>query len=325
MDKDGKTRFGSTNSSAMIDKQGNLLLDVSMPFEPPTKFSIGSVSTTDASRKLSKRLRVNRLIEDVLVRLVDPLNIHHAMDVVQRVRRTASGMLNQILYTEDDDLQVDDDDFVEDSDHVKNRGMRKRAIFVHLITRVILHFIPDYDDRKYRTEVLMPYFSSRVCHDVKKFNKFIFKFGVPVLKRVFPQFDRLYEDDFMLHQQCKVRRLFRLLFESGRYSSIFKQDQHYLLFEFAGTILFHPVVLAKLQSWKLWTRVGVMLCIMHLTDPKEVVHFIQQIEDEPVKEVTILNHLSEPIGSSILENVFATSPEWIDVFAQFRAARAFCV
>ncbi len=325
MDKEGKNRFGVTNSTSMIDKQGNLLLDVSMPFEPPTKLSMGSVSTNDAAKRLSKRMRVNRLVEDVLARLVDPLNVYHAMDVVQRVRRTCHDMLSQILQTDDSDLDVEDEDFSEDTDHVKNRGMRKRAIFVHFVTRVILHFIPDYDDRKYRTEVLLPYFGSRMCSDTKKFTKFIFKFGVPVLKRVFPQFDRLYEEDFMTHQQCKVRRLFKLLFEQGRYASLFKKEEHVILFEFAGTILFHPTVLAKLQSWKLWTRVGVMLCLMHLTDPKEVVRFIQVIDEEPVKEVTLLNHMSEPIGSAILENVFQTSPEWVDVFAQFRAARAFCV
>ncbi len=321
MDKDGKNRFGATNSASMIDKQGNLLLDVSMPFEPPTKMSMGSVTMNDAARRLCKKMRLNRLVEEVLCRLVDPLNVDHSLDVVQRVRRTCHGMLTQILQTED----VSDEDFSEDTDHVKNRGMRKRAIFVHLATRVILHFIPDYDDKKYRTEVVLPYFGNRMGYDPKKCAKFVYKYGVPVLKRVFPQFDRMFETDFLVHQQCKVRRLFKLLYERGRYSPLFHEGDFYLLFEFAGAILFHPAVAAQLQSWKLWTRVGTVLCLMNLTDPKEVVQFIQIVDDEPVKEITITNHMSESIGPSILENVLKVTPEWEGLFAAFREARAFCV
>jgi len=323
MDKDGKNRFGATNSASMIDRQGNLLLDVSMPFEPPSRLSVGSVTLNDAARKQSKRMRVNRLVEDVLTRLVDPLNVDHAMDVVQRIRRTCHGMLSHILQTDDEDIT--DDDFAEDSDHVKNRGMRKRAIFVHLTTRVILHFIPDYDDKKYRSDVMLPYFGSRVGRDSKKCTKFIYKYGVPVLKRIFPDFDRMFEDDFLVHQQCKVRRMFRCLYEQGRYAPLFQKDDFYLLFECAGAILFHPGVVAQLQSWKLWTRVGTILCLMNLTEPKEFVRFLETIDDEPVKEITILNHMTEPLGVNILENVMRVTPEWKELFTGFRTARAFCL
>lgn len=351
VDRDGKNRFGVVTRSdvPMIDAQGNLMLDMSMPFERPSKLSVGSVGTDKSSQKQTKRARVQRFIEEILVRLVDPLASLHCVDVVCRVRKTCHGMFSHVLQdpihsmdsierrnkaktkkrkasggASDDDESSDDDNYEDVFEtELKNRGMRKKAIFVHIVLRVIFHFLPEFDEKRYRTDVILPFFGGRLMHDIKKCLKFIYKYGLPVMKRVFPEFDRLHEQDYNIHQQCKVRRLFVSIAERGRYGSVLSTDRFRVLFDGAGLIVFHPEVVSSLQNWKFWTRVGTLLCILKLTEPEEIARFIHEVDDEPIKEVTIVSHLLDAKAIGVVQSAFESSPAWKKVFDDFYAERPF--
>jgi hypothetical protein len=352
VDRDGKNRFGVVSKSdvPMIDAQGNLLLDMSMPFERPSKLSVGSVGTDKSSQKQTKRARVQRFIEEILVRLVDPLAPLHCVDIVGRVRKTCHGMFSHVLQDpihsmdsierrkknkkrkavpDDEDNSDDDDDDEESSSDVfeaelKNRGMRKKAIFVHIVLRVIFHFLPEFDEKRYRTDVVLPFFGGRLMRDIKKCLQFIYKYGVPVMRRIFPDFDRLHEQDYNVHLQCKVRRLFKYMAERGRYGSLLSTDRFKVLFDGAGLILFHPEVVSTLQNWKFWTRIGTLLCILKVTEPDEIARFIQEVDDEPIKEVTIVSHLMDVKALTVVRSAFESSPAWKKVFDDFYTERSFC-
>lgn len=353
VDRDGKNRFGVVTRSdvPMIDAQGNLMLDMSMPFERPSKLSVGSVGTDRSSQKQTKRARVQRFIEEILVRLVDPLASLHCVDVVCRVRKTCHGMFSHVLqdpiHSMDSierrrnnktrtkkrkagDEASDDDEGTEGTEEedvveteLKNRGMRKKAIFVHIVLRVVFHFLPEFDEKKYRTDVILPFFGGRLMHDIKKCLRFIYKYGIPVMKRVFPEFDRLHEQDYNIHLQCKVRRLFVSIAERGRYGSVLSTDRFKVLFDGAGLIVFHPEVVSSLQHWKFWTRVGTLLCILKLTEPEEIARFIHEVDDEPIKEVTIVSHLLDAKAIGVVQSAFESSPAWKKVFDDFYAERPF--
>ena len=373
VDRDGKNRFGVVTRSdvPMIDAQGNLMLDMSMPFERPSKLSVGSVGTDKSAQKQVKRARVQRFIEEILVRLVDPLAPLHCVDVVCRIRKTCHGMFSHVLQDPihnmdsirkksdaarkarkrkagDDDSDEDgrgelrslrpirqdgrseqeEDDDDDDNTNVfeaelKNRGMRKKAIFVHIVLRVIFHFLPEFDEKRYRTDVILPFFGGRLMHDIKKCLKFVYKYGLPIMKRVFPEFDRLHEQDFNVHQQCKVRRLFVSIAERGRYGPVLSTDRFRVLFDGAGLILFHPEVVSTLQNWKFWTRIGTLLCMLKLTEPEEVARFIHEVDDEPIKEVTIVSHLADVKALGVVRCAFESSPAWKKVFDDFYAERPF--
>jgi hypothetical protein len=353
VDREGKNRFGVTSRSdvPMLDAQGNLMLDMSMPFERPSKLSVGSVGTDKSSQKQTKRARVQRFIEEILVRLVDPLAPLHCVDIVCRVRKTCHGMFSHVLQDpihsmdsiarrktkkrkarnatddKDDDDSDESDDDDDNSDvyetELKNRGMRKKAIFVHIVLRVIFHFLPEFDEKKYRTDVILPFFGGRLMRDIKKCLKFIYKYGLPVMKRIFPEFDRLHEQDYNVHQQCKVRRLFLSIAERGRYGPVLSTDRFKVLFDGAGLIVFHPEVVSTLQNWKFWTRVGTLLCILKVTEPEEVARFIHEVDDEPIKEVTIVSHLLDTKALTVVQSAFESSPAWKKVFDDFYAERPF--
>lgn len=352
VDREGKNRFGVVTRSdvPMIDAQGNLLLDMSMPFERPSKLSVGSVGTDKSSQKQTKRARVQRFIEEILVRLVDPLATLHCVDIVCRVRKTCHGMFSHVLQdpihsmdsierrktkkrkakntNSDSDSDSDSGDDDDDDDDVfetelKNRGMRKKAIFVHIVLRVVFHFLPEFDEKRYRADIILPFFGGRLMHDIKKCLKFIYKYGLPVMKRIFPEFDRLHEQDFNIHQQCKVRRLFLSIAERGRYGPVLSTDRFKILFDGAGLIVFHPEVVSTLQNWKFWTRVGTLLCILKVTEPEEVARFIHEVDDEPIKEVTIVSHLLDPKALAVVQSAFESSPTWKKVFDDFYTERPF--
>lgn len=352
VDREGKNRFGIVTRSEvpMIDAQGNLLLDMSMPFERPSKLSVGSVGTDKSSQKQTKRARVHRFIEEILIRLVDPLAPLHCVDVVCRVRKTCHGMFSHVLQDpihsmdsierrktkkrkartgddneEDDGLEEEEDDDNDDvfESELKNRGMRKKAIFVHIALRVVFHFLPEFDEKRYRNDVILPFFGGRLMHDIKKCLKFIYKYGLPVTRRIFPEFDRLHEHDYNIHLQCKVRRLFLSIAERGRYGAVLSTERFRVLFDGAGLIVFHPEVISTLQNWKFWTRVGTLLCILKVTEPEEVARFIRELDDEPVKEVTIVSHLQDVKALAIVQGAFESSPAWKKAFDDFYTERPF--
>ncbi len=200
---------------------------------------------------------------------------------------------------------------------LKNRGNRKKAIFAHIAYRAILHFIPGFDERYYRHHVIRPFFGGSMKDDIKRCVKFMKQYGIPVVQRVFPSFERQFEEDYNKHLRCKLRRLFELMYHKGKYASSFQQNRFDVLFEGAGLLIFHENVVVILQSWKFWTRVGTLLCLLGMTDQKEIVSFICEIDDDPVKEITIGNHITEPLGMQVISDAFQNSPDWAFVFQEF--------
>lgn len=330
MDKDGKSRFGSfaRTDMPMVDRKGNVILDTSMPYQRPTKTSLGSV-VDEYSKRYYKRLRINRLIEEILCRLIDPLNIRHSNNVVSRTRRTCQEMFSKVLhdpveniYTSSigaTDEEENEETTAEDDMKIllKNRGNRKKAIFVHIAYRVILHFIPGFDEKYYKMNVIRPFFGGTMKDDIKRCVKFMKQYGVPVVQRVFSSFERQFEEDYVKHLHCKLRKLFEFIHFHGQYAKLYQDDGFDILFEGAGILIFHPHVVSTLQSWKFWTRVGTLLCLLKMTNPKEVVSFICEIDEDPVKEITICNHLVEPIGIQVINNAFHHSPDWKFIFEEF--------
>lgn len=355
MNKDGKSRFGLLSDAAapMIDKRGNLILDAAMPFEPPSKTSLGSTRTAlDPSyRDTTRRAHIEQRVHGVLRKLVDPLE--HSPDVVLQVRRACERMLIQLLenppevqWSAEEDsntiLEEEEDEDEESESEVaggasppptkkrrkrkgglKNRGVRKNAIFAHIVKRVILHFIPEYDDRKYNRNILGPFFRNVSTLQINRHTQ---KFGVPLFRAAFPEFDANYVRDFQAHQRCKARRLFRKLFEEGQFRSVFHQKEYHYLFEGAGLLIFHPLVDAHLQSWDFATRIGVVVCHLGLTTPDEFVRFMSELDEECVKASTIHMKLQHETVGRLVENAWKHSPDWKALFDAFYAdKRVFCV
>jgi hypothetical protein len=103
-------------------------------------------------------------------------------------------------------------------------------------------------------------------------------------------------------------------------------DRFKVLFDGAGLIMFHTEVVSTLQNWKFWTRIGTLLCILKVTEPDEVARFIQEVDDEPIKEVTIVSHLLDSKALTVVRSAFESSPAWKKVFDDFYAERPFsCV
>lgn len=350
VDKDGKNRFGFLSDAEvpMVDLQGNLMLDAALPFEPPSKTSMGSAHMDKHMRQRYSRIRLERRVQDILKKLIDPLD--HAPDVVCRVRRSCEKMLLQLFQKpvvlvatdastgkeESIDLVAEDEDETEPTTgdsasekngyarekrkraptrDIKNRGFRKNAIFAHIVKRMILHFIPEYDERKYNEQVLVPFFRNT---PMKRIGKYIQNYGVPVLREAFPEFDEKYERDYLFHLRCKVRRLFSKLNDEGQFRIIFRQKENQYLFDGAGMIIFHPTVVAHLQSWDFATRIGVITCYLGLSTPEEIVCIMQSLEEDCVKPATIHSKLRLDIVNDLMQNIWANSSEWKKLFDEFK-------
>lgn len=309
MDRDGKSRFGMVSDAArpQFDVHGDIMLDVTLPFERPTRHSAGSAQVTEDTKAASRAGRVAGQIEEALQKLVDPLLTEHAMDVVTRVRRTSEQMFRELFRLDDDQEQV-----------MKNRGFRKKAIYTHIVTRVLLRFIPEYDAKKFMHAVVVPYFQGE---DVAVIHKYMQKFGVPMFRRLFEAFDQGFERDFSIHLHCRLRRVLKNLHDHGRYRAVLQADKYAAnIFEITGTIVFHPTVTATLQSWDFATRVGVLICALGLSDPDEIVELL----DDPIKPATIVQKLRSDLVRDLVANMFTHSdPQIRTMYEQFQSDKAF--
>jgi hypothetical protein len=327
MDKDGKSRFGmlSDRSTPLLDATGNVMLDTSLPFERPSRTSVGSAVINDATRRVNRAVRVHHIVEEVVDKLVDPLYTDHSIEVVQRVRRTCLQMLTDLFRQQVATIQDDDEHHrpaVAATVAMKNRGMRKKAIFAHTVTRVLLKFVPEYDDKKYLDTVLTPYFAGSPGSVIHKYMQ---KYGVPMFRDIFPSFDRGYEHDFAIHLRCKVRRIFRSLVEHGQFRALLSQPKHEGVFEVAGRVIFHPSVEATLQSWDFVTRTAVIMCALGLTTPEEAVQIILKIDDNCVKPATIHQKLRLDITRDIIQSVMSGSADAAASLREFQRDKALTV
>lgn len=293
----GHTRFGFGvfSNVSLASDDGEIMLDVTMNFEAPTKTSLGSAYMDKNTFKYYQKIRRDLQIQQILKKLVDPLD--HPMDVKERVRRASEKMISQLYFDEHDPM--------------KNRGLRKNAIFALIVKRMILHFIPEYDERKYNELVLIPFFKNS---DLKVIQRYISKYGIPVFKQNFEQVDQSYDQDLLIHLKCKVRRLYDHLYENGQYFStnnqigerVRRQCVNFIghLFNFAGEIIFNPIVVAHLQSWDLFTRIGVITCFLRLSTSEEIVEFVSHLEGHCVKSTTIQSKLNLPVVKNVFQNIF---------------------
>ncbi len=370
-------RFGGTLVDAedpiKTNGSGNqVFTDVSLPFEAPSKTSMGSTSIDDPNvRREQQELSKKRQIRFVMQQLVQPLCGFGFND--QRVFSCVERMLNELyLYHSGDELNEDDHDHDHDHDNgngnnngptktkmkmddpdssdesdnddndssdedgddnydnpdnstpvkkrkiqrgLKNRGLRKKAIFIYIVKRIILHFLPQYDENRYDHEVVIPY-----CCNVKlaKIQKYIQEYGIPVFRKYFSAFDSHYEDDQERHIICEVFRVLHCIHKKGVYSEVFvKNPELTEIFNATVLILFNPIVESYLQSWDFSTRLGVIACHLGYTNPEEIVQFMQECEMQTVKPPTIKSKLRTPILLTLFENIRKNSSHWDSVFTSF--------
>jgi hypothetical protein len=295
----------------MTTDTGDVMLDVTLNFEAPTKKSLGSAYMDKTTFKYYQKIRRDLQIQQVLKKLVDPLD--HPMDAKERVRRACEKMITQLYFDDAENVPL------------KNRGLRKNAIFALIVKRMILHFIPEFDEKRYNELVLVPFFKNS---SLKKIQRYISKYGIPVFKQNFEQIDTYYEQDLTFHLKCKVRRLYTKIFEDGQYFSSKTpigcrvrtccQDLSQL-FEFAGEFIFHPHVVSHLQSWDLFTRIGVITCYLGFTTSEEFVSFVSQIEGHCVKSTTIQSKLNLEIVKNLFQNAWVNNVEMKMSFDYFKS------
>lgn len=345
--KSGKSTYGVISNESNVDSKGGVHLDISLPYEPHTKTSLGSGVIDEMSKIKQRRLRIERRIEEeVLQKLIDPLQKDHSSNVVLQIRNTTATMLNVLMKDnpESDDSDSDEsdvsDEYEEPNDaslkrkknsdpkikrkkrsnpKMKNRGCRKNAVYSHLIKRVILRFLPEYNERDYNERILLPYFNNISYNEI--FIK-IKKYGVPIFAETFPEFDRGYEEDLQKHLRCKIRNILNDLTTQGMYANIFaKNERFFKIFDFVGNFIFNHEVKCKLQQWNFTTQVGVIICILGISTPEEIVDVMSKYDDRCVLSNTINTRMRNNIITEIVENAFKNSPKWKELFNEFEECK----
>ena len=331
--KSGQSRFGMISDVSTVDRKGEVQLDVSLPYEPHTKTSLGSGAIDELSKIKQRRLRIERRIEEeVLQKLIDPLQNHHSSNVVLQIRNTTATMLNVLMKdnpeSDDSDSDESDSDSIEQKNvkrkkrsnpKMKNRGCRKNAVYSHLIKRVILRFLPEYNERDYNERVLLPYFNNISYNEI--FIK-IKKYGVPIFSETFPEFDRGYEEDLQQHLRCKIRNILNDLTTQGMYAHIFASNERFFkIFDFVGNFIFNHEVKCKLQQWNFTTQVGVIICILGISTPEEIVEVMNKYDDRCVLSNTINTRMRNSVITEIVENAFKNSPKWKELFNDFEECK----
>lgn len=337
--KSGKNTYGPISNASDVDRKGDVLVDVSVPYQPHTKTSLGSGVIDELSKMKQRRLRIERRIEEeVLQKLIDPLQKDHSSNVVLQIRNTTATMLNVLMKDnpESDDSDSDDDSESDSDDHneerkknlkrkkrsnpkMKNRGCRKNAVYSHLIKRVILRFLPEYNERDYNERILLPYFNNISYNEI--FIK-IKKYGVPIFAETFPEFDRGYEEDLQQHLRCKIRNILNDITKQGMYASIFaKNERFFKIFDFVGNFIFNHEVKCKLQQWNFTTQVGVIICILGISTPDEIVEIMNKYDDRCVLSNTINTRMRNNVITEIVENAFKNSPKWKELFNDFEECK----
>jgi hypothetical protein len=335
MEKNGKSRYGiiSSDSINSTNKKGEVIMDLSLPYEPRTKTSLGSGEIDEISKAKQRRLRIERRIEEeVLQKLIDPLQYTHSYNVVLKIRNAASNMLYELMKDSTEDLDSDDESSDSESEidetdtsnkkrkkrsnpKMKNRGCRKNAVYSHLIKRVILCYLPEYNEREYNERILLPYFKGLTLKEIAMKIK---KYGIPIFRETFPDFDRNYERDLERHLQCKIRNILNDLIQNGMYSSVYTQNERFLrVIDFVGNFIFNEEVKCKLQNWDFSTQVGVIISILGLSTPEEIISIMNKYDDRCVLATTIHTRLRSSIITEIIENAFINSPKWRQLFKEF--------
>jgi len=339
IEKSGKSRYGIISDVSGVDRKGEVQLDTSLPYEPRTKTSLGSGEIDEISKAKQRRLRIERRIEEeVLQKLIDPLQYLHSQNVVSRIRNTVKTMLNEIMKDNPVESDEESSDSNSDSDpepdeelatqkkrkrrsnpKMKNRGCRKNAVYSHLIKRVILRFLPEYNERLYNERILLPYFNNIPVKDILAKIK---KFGVPIFRETFPEFDRNYEEDLQRHLKCKVRSILNDILEEGIYTNVFTQNERFLkIFDFVGTFIFNDEVKCKLQNWDFSTQVGVIVTYLGISTSDEIIRIINKYDDRCVLANTVQTRLRDPIMNEIVGNAFRNSPKWKTLFEDFNECK----
>lgn len=332
IEKSGKSRYGIISDVSNVDRKGEVQLDTSLPYEPRTKTSLGSGEIDEISKAKQRRLRIERRIEEeVLQKLIDPLQHLHSHNVVLQIRNTVETMLNELMKdnpVESDDEESDSESETEETTlkrkrrsnpKMKNRGCRKNAVYSHLIKRVILRFLPEYNERLYNERILLPYFNNIPVKDILAKIK---KFGVPIFRDTFPEFDRNYEEDLQRHLKCKVRSILNDILQEGIYANVFTQNERFVkIFDFVGTFIFNHEVKCKLQNWDFSTQVGVIVTYLGISTSDEIIRIINKYDDRCVLANTVQTRLRDPIMNEIVGNAFKNSPKWKTLFEDFNECK----
>jgi hypothetical protein len=346
IEKSGKSRYGIISDTSNVDRKGEVQLDTSLPYEPHTKTSLGSGTIDEISKAKQRRLRIERRIEEeVLQKLIDPLQFSHSHNVVSQIRNTVETMLIELMKdnpsvesdeeNDEDILDEPDGTAVNEEDNsestskkrkrrsnpkMKNRGFRKNAVYSHLIKRVILRFLPEYNEREYNERILLPYFNHIDYKDI--FMK-IKKYGVPIFQETFPEFDRNYEVDLQRHLRCKIRNILNDICEKGMFSSVFAKNEQFLkILDFVGNFIFNQEVKCQLQKWDFTTQVGVIICILGISTPNEIVELMKNYDDRCVLPNTINTRMRNSVITELVENAFKNSSEkWKELFDDFEECK----
>jgi hypothetical protein len=250
--------------------------------------------------------------EKIVKKLVDPLAICHSQDTILSVRHVCSQMIQHIMSSEEG---------------IKNRALRKKGIWAHLVTRVLMHVVPEYNDKDYLERVLVPYFFERseppadagcVVH------RYMRDYGVDVFRTHFPGYDAMFEKDYENYLQCKLRRIFQFLVQHGRYGTLLlskKYDPD--IFDFTGFLIMHDAVHDIFQTWSFATRAAVFICAMGLSNPDEIVRVIHYVDTECVQAATIHQKLRQKDVQDVVSNYMTHNPKVRELHASFQREKMF--
>ena len=363
-EKKGKSQFLYSTSSIINYTQPTV--EMTLPYEARTRFTLGTGEADEETKIEQQKIRILKKIEEeALQKLIDPLTLFHAPNIVYQIRNVALHMLYELLKNNDEfiktsssnsssnnetqqeqeiqqqeieqvqELEQEDENEEEDSKPkrkkykkhrinpiMKNRGAPKNAIYAHVIKRIIIHFIPEYNEKLYNDTILIPFFRGL---KYKLILNHIQNYGVPIFRKTFPEFDRNFENDYHNFLKCKIRLVFQKIISDGLYKNILKENQNFLdLFNFFGNLIFHPVVNNNLQSWNFLTRVGVILSYpdIAITNPIEIVDILLLYDDNCVQASTITNKLRDPIVKNLIHSTLQNSSEkWKILFKNFHECK----
>ncbi len=341
-EKGGKSRFGiiSNNSTSDLtsnsNKKGEVILDVSLPYEPRTKTSLGSGEMDEISKEKQRNIRTEKRIEEeVLQKLIDPLRFLHPPNAILQLRNAASSMLYILMKdSPEEEEEEDSDESQSESEEsttnkkrkrsnpkMKNRGCRKKAVYAHLIKRVILCFLPEYNECDFNKRILLPYFGNNMT--LKDIAMKIKKYGIPLFRETFPDFDRHYEKDLERHLKCKIRNILNDLIENGIYRHVYTlNEDYYRIIDFVGNFIFNDSVKCKLQKWDFSTQVGVIISYLGISTPEEIIDIMKKYDDRCVLSTTIHTRLRSNEIKEIIDNAFVNSPKyWSNLFQNFTTDR----
>ncbi len=313
-------------NSTNLEQQDDVLLCMSCGFQVEEKYTVDdaevnrdgrcrfdhghAIVTQESGVEIASSV-LYFATEKIVKKLVDPLAICHSQDTILSVRHVSSQMIQHIMSSEEG---------------IKNRALRKKGILAHLVTRVLMHVVPEYNDKEYLERVLVPYFFERseqppdAAHVVHKYMR---DYGVDVFRMHFPAYDAMFENDYENFLQCKLRRIFKFLVQHGQFGALLLTKTYEPMFDFTGFLIMHDAVHDMFQTWSFATRAAVFICAMGLSNPDEIVRIIHNVDTECVQSATIHQKLRQKDVQDVVSNYMTHNPKVRDLHTRLLRDRMF--